>query len=228
LNTATRNIQLALLLIVATSGSAFAGGSARLEQFPRGGVFVGTFSISHITDPLAGSSDTNAFDALKGSTIRFTIGFDRVEQELYSPDPDGGKKWVVTTAPAHVEFFGDPTGYLEDIIEPTLNCPLRIGIRDDADGNRTIDSFELCQAKAPEFFRFESVGSLDLTEPNDPPSIQNAGLDTQVMFLKRYDASSKMTDQATGWIRYELFENVPVAVESKTISEVKSLYGASN
>jgi hypothetical protein len=214
---------VALFLAVTTCTSAFAG-SSPLQRFGSGGLLTGTFSVNHITDPLDGLGDTDAFNTLKGRSIRFVITFDSIDHEDYSANPDGSKKWILTTNPATVGFFGDPTGYLQSTIAPTLNCPLQIAIREDVDGTTFLDGFDISQAQAPQFFGFQCDGSVELTSGNRSMTVQSVGLDANVLVLRRYLASLRMTDLATGWIRYVLVDNVPVAVEPRTITQVKSMY----
>jgi hypothetical protein len=223
LHTSTRNLFVALLLVMATCTSAFAA-SPQFQRLASGGLLIGTFSVNHITDPLDGFVDTDAFNTIQGRRIRFVIAFDSIDHQDYSANPDGGKKWILTTSPATVDFFGDPTGYLQNTIAPTLNCPLQIAIREDVDGTTFLDGFDISQAQAPQYFGFQCDGSIELTAGNRSVSVQSADLDANVLVLRRYLASLKMTDLATGWVRYDLFDNVPVAVEPKTISEVKSMY----
>jgi len=223
LHTSTRSFVLALVLIVATCTSAFAG-SAHLQRFASGGLLTGTFSVNHITDPLDGLGDTDAFNTIQGRRIRFVIVFDSIEREDYTANPDGGKKWILTTTPATVDFFGDPSGYLQNTIAPTLNCPLQIAIREDVDGTTFLDGFDISQAQAPQYFGFQCDGSIELAAGNRSMTVQSADLDANVLVLRRYLPSLRMTDLATGWVRYLLYDNVPVAVQPTTISEIKSMY----
>lgn len=192
--------------------------------FARGGVVDGTFVVTHITDPLAGSSDTNAFDELRGHSIRFVISFDRIDREASASLADGGQRRILTTNPARVHFLGDPTGYLQEVIAPTLNCALQITLRENASGITVLESFDIAEAQAPQYFGFKGAGPAEVSRDGRAPGTQAVGLDTDTMVLQRFGSTLGMTDLATGSLRYSLFENVVVGVEPRAFGEIKALY----
>lgn len=211
-------------MATATCGAAFADGGPSLDRLASGGLFAGEFVIDHITDPLDGIQDTDAFDAIEGRAVLFTIAFDFIARELYSADADGGKRWIVTTGPARATFLGDVTGYLQNVIAPTLACGVQIEISEDPAGNHTLEAFEIVEAQAPQYFRFMCRGPIQLATSRLAVRIEEPGLDTNVMRLQRFSGSPRVTDSAMGTARYALFENTPVSVEPRTFGEIKAMY----
>lgn len=223
MTTLTRTLVLTLSLAAATCSPAIASGAAQAPGFAQGGIISGTFVATSLTDSVGGIDDLNVFDAIRGRTIRFTIAFDAIEHEDNAPLPEGGRRRILTTSPAQVNFFGDPTGYLQHTIAPTLRCPLQIAIHEDAEGTVFVDGFDISDVVGAESFGFKA-GSNGLSAAGAAPSLQSADLDTDVMVLQRFGVALTMTDLATGSVRYVLFDNVAVGVQPRAFGEVKAMY----
>jgi len=220
LNIANQNLVLAPFLAVAICSPALAASGSRLQGFPAGGMINGSFVATQMSTLPVATEIVNVFDAIRGHSIVFTIEFDAIDHEDYAPEEDGGRRRILTTSPAHVNFYGDSSGYLQQVLAPTLNVPVQIEIREDAAGSTVWVGFNICQARTPEYFRFKGQLSLGGREP----SVQAVGLERDTMALQRFDTANTMTDLATGPARYTLGENRSVAVEPRTFGEVKALY----
>lgn len=197
--------------------------TSQSSGFAQGGILSGTFVATNLTDSVGGTDDLNVFDAIQGRTIRFTIVFDAIDHEVNAPTPEGGRRRILTTSRAEVNFFGDPTGYLQHTIAPTLRCPLQIAIHEDAEGTIFLDGFDISNVIAPESFGFKA-GTTGLTAGDTAPTLQDVGLDTDTMVLQRFGLALRMTDLATGSAQYTLFDNVAVAVQPRAFGEVKTMY----
>lgn len=192
--------------------------------FVRGGVVDGTFVVTRITDPLAGASDTNAFDQIRGHSIRFVIAFDRIDHEVNASLAGGGQRRILTTNPARVHFLGDPTGYLQEVVAPTLNGAMQITLREDASGTAVLEGFDIAEPRAPQYFGFKGAGPAAVSHDGRAPGTQAVGLDTDTMVLQRFGATLGMTDLATGSLHSSLFENLVVGVEPRAFGEIKAMY----
>lgn len=214
---------LTLVIAAVTSSLSLASHRALPQRFAAGGAFAGGFVITDITDPLNGSPDTDAFDNIRGPSIRFIIGFDSIAEEVIAEDFDGNLRRTITTGPAQVTFFGDPTGYLQSVVAPTMNGPIVFSIRQDVGKAAALVGFELSGSQESLYFGFECIGpttqQTGVTTSQGDPS-----LDDSFVFLRRFAPSLGMTDFAIGTIDYTLFEGGPVAVESTTFSQIKAMY----
>ena len=223
MNTRTRTCTLTPLLVLAACSAAFAGSAADPRDFARGGLITGTFTATQMSDSLGSSDDLSVFDAIRGHLIQFTITFDAIDHQVYAAEADGGKRWILTTTPARVNFYGDPTGYLQHTLSPALHCAVQIEIYEDAAGDTFFDRFKICEARTPEYFDFQ-CGPADASRPGRSPSVEAVGLDTEAMTMQRFGTAPTMKDQASGPAHFVLIDTVPVAVEPRAFSEVKALY----
>lgn len=223
MNTRIRTFILTPLFALAAHGAAFAGSIADPHDFASGGQIIGSFTATQMCDSLGSDDDLSVFDAIRGHRIQFTIAFDAIAHEVYAAEADGGKRWILTTTPARVNFYGDQTGYLQHVIAPTLQCAVQIEISEDAAGNTTFDRFKMCEVRAPQYFGFQG-GPADASRDDRTPRVQAVGLDTQAMNMQRFGAPNVGMDQTSGPARFLLSDAVPVAVEPRAFGEVKALY----
>jgi hypothetical protein len=192
-------------------------------DFKSGGMFTGNFVINLITDPLNGNPDTDAFDSAYGHNIVFVIAFDSIDQILLAEDSEGNSRRILTTGPARVQFFGDPTGYLQSMIAPTLIGPVRFSILEDVRGSVFLEGFEFSES-ATQHLAFKCTGGPVIQQNSGSPSLASARLDDGVVVLRRFATTLGMTDFASGVAKYSLLENRTVSVQSKTFGEIKALY----
>ena len=227
MRTSLLHFGLVVVLACAATGSARAGSETPGNRmFPNGGVFTGNFKILHVTDPLNGRGDTNAFDPLVNRDVDFKAGFDRIVSDDYTVEADGSRTRVLITSPAQISFVGQSIGYLRNVVAPTLNCGIEITIRETRDGESFIEHFEVAEPQTPQFFAFACQGPVDLPATTGDTRIQDADLDHNLMSLQRFNARTQMTDWATGVVTWALVDNIPVAVAPATFSHIKAMYGA--
>lgn len=227
MRTTLRNFGLALVVTIAASELVHAGSETPARRtFPTGGVFTGQFKILTATDPLNGLGDTNVFHSMVGRRVDFKASFDGVVSDLYTAEADGTRKRILITSPAQISFVGQNTDYLRSVVAPTLHCGIKITIRETADGESFIENFEIAKPQMPQYFSFACDGPVELAPSTSETRGQDADLDQLVVHLQRYNAMTQVTDWATGIVIYSIVENITVAVEPTTFSQVKAMYGA--